>query len=150
MERNQITLKMANVVESDPTKIADEFNRYFTNIAPKIWQDIPRSRKSFRDYMGRPNQNSLIKRLDPHKSTGPFSIPNKILHLCINEISTILSDIFNLSLTTGRFLTKLKTAKVIPLYKNKGSEQEISNFRVLLYNLDKIFRETSTQKVYTI
>ena len=85
-----------------------------------------------------------------HKSTGPFSIPNKIIHLCINEISTILSDIFNLSLTTGRFLTKLKTAKVIPQYKSKGSEQEISNFRVLLYNLDKIFRETSTQKVYTI
>ena len=60
MERNQITLKMANVVESDPTKIADEFNRYFTNIAPKICQDIPRSRKSFRDYMGRPNQNSFF------------------------------------------------------------------------------------------
>ena len=92
----------------------------------------------------------IIKKLDLHKSTGPFSIPNKILHLCINEISTILSDIFNLSLTTGRFLTKLKTAKVIPQYKSKGSEQGISNFRVLLYNLDKIFRETSTQKVYTI
>ena len=51
----------------------------------------------------------IIKKLDLQKSTGPFSI---------NEISTILSDIFNLSLTTGRFLTKLKNAKVIPQYKN--------------------------------
>ena len=83
-----------------------------------------------------------------HKSTGPFSIPNKIIHLCINEISTILSDIFNLSLTTGRFLTKLKSAKVIPLYKNKGSEQEISNFRpiALLSNLDKIFEKLAHKR----
>ena len=56
----KITLKTPNVVESDPAKIADEFNRYFTNIAQKIRQDIPRSRKSFRDYMGRPNQNSFF------------------------------------------------------------------------------------------
>ena len=111
--------------------------------------------------MGRPNQNSfffspispeevvdIIKKLDPHKPTGPFSIPNKILHLCINEISTILSDIFNLSLTTGRFLTKLKTAKVILLYENKGSEQEIYNFKpiALLSNLAKIFEKLAHKR----
>lgn len=157
----KITLKIGNVVESDPTKLADEFNRYFTSIAQKIRQDIPHSRKNFRDYMVNPNQNSfffspispdeivdIIKKLDPHKSTGPFSIPNKILHLRINKISTILSDIFNLSLTTGRYITKLKTAKVIPLYKNKGSEQEISNFRpiALLSNLDKIFEKLAHKR----
>ena len=33
----------------------------------------------------------IKKKLDPNKSIGPFSIPNKILHLRINEISTIFS-----------------------------------------------------------
>ena len=123
--QKKITFKMGNVVKSDPTKLNDEFSRYFTSIAQKIRQDIPHSRKSFRDYMVNPkfflfltNQPweivDIIKKLDPHKSTCPFSIHNKIPLLRINEISSVLSDIFNLSFTTDRCMTKLKTAKVIP------------------------------------
>ena len=152
----KISLNVSNKIESNPVKLADEFNKYFTNIAQKIRQKIPLSRKRFRDYMGNRVQNSfffspiepaeivaIIRKLDPNKSTGPFSIPNKILHFFINEISTILSDIFNLSIKTGKFISKLKTAKVIPLYKRKGSEQEVSNFRpiALLSNVDKIFEK---------
>ena len=52
-------------------------------------------------------------------------------------------DIFNLSIKTGKFISKLKTAKVIPLYKRKGSEQEVSNSRpiALLSNVEKIFEK---------
>ena len=38
---------MANVVESDPTRIADEFNRYFTNIAQKIRENSLAPEKAF-------------------------------------------------------------------------------------------------------
>ena len=156
-----ISLKLDNKIESDPHKLADEFNKYFTNIAQKIKQDIPPTRKNFHDYMSRSVQNSffftpikpeeivaIIKKLDPHKSTGPFSIPNKVLHLLLNEISSILTDIFNLSFTTGKFISKLKTAKVIPIYKKKGSEQEVPNFRpiALLSNLDKIFEKLAHKR----
>ena len=91
---------------------------------------------------------AIIKKLDPHKSTGPFSIPNKVLHLLLNEISSILTDIFNLSFTTGKFISKLKTAKVIPIYKKIGSEQEVPNFRpiALLFNLDKIFEKLAHKR----
>ena len=60
-----------------------------------------------------------------------------------DEISMILTEIFNLSLTSGKFIDKLKMTNIIPLYKNKGSEQDKSNYRpiALLSNIDKIFEK---------
>ena len=154
--RVNISLNVNNNIESDPLKLAKEFNKYFTNIAENIKQKIPPTRKNFLQYLDRSNPNSffftpvdsteiatIIKKLDPHKSTCPFSIPNKILHLLIDDISQILADIFNLSLSTGKFVSKLKTAKVIPIYKNKGSEQDATNYRpiALLSNIDKVFEK---------
>ena len=154
--RVNISLNVNNNIESDPLKLAKEFNKYFTNIAENIKQKIPPTRKNFLQYLDRSNPNSffftpvdsseiatIIKKLGPHKSTGPFSIPNKILHLLIDDISQILADIFNLSLSTGKFVSKLKTAKVIPIYKNKGSEQDATNYRpiALLSNIDKVFEK---------
>ena len=62
--------------------------------------------------------------MDPKKASGPFSIPNKILVLLKDEISKILTKIFNHSFTSAlhQHLQLLKTSRVIPLYKNKGSE----------------------------
>ena len=56
-----------------------------------------------------------------------------------NEISTHLADIFNLSLSSGVFLSILKIAKVIPVHK-KESKLFCSNYRQisLLSNADKI------------
>ena len=157
----KISLKVNNTVESDPAKIADEFNKYFTGIAQKIRKKIPFSMKDFKNFLRQPNQNTfffspispeeiiaIVKDIDPHKSTGPFSIPYRILHLLLNDIAIILSDIFNLSIRTGKFISRLKTAKVIPLYKMKGSEQELSNFRpiALLSNLDKIFEKLTHKR----
>ena len=42
-----------------------------------------------------------------------------------------------------KFFSKLKTAKVISIYKNKGSEQDATNYRpiALLSNIDKVFEK---------
>ena len=65
-----------------------------------------------------------------------------------DEISMILTEIFNLSLTSGKFIDKLKMTRVIPLYKNKGSEQDKSNYRpiALSSNIDKIFEKLIHQR----
>ena len=60
---------------------------------------------------------NIISSLDPNKSTGPNSIPTKILKLLKNDISTQLSDIFNVSFSTGVFPSILKIAKVVPIHK---------------------------------
>ena len=52
-----------------------------------------------------------------NKSSGPNSIPYKILNLLKKDISKQLSDLFNLSLSLGVFPSLLKIAKVVPIYK---------------------------------
>ena len=92
-----------------------------------------------------------IIELDLNKSTGPSSIPNKILKLISSEISDVLCKIFNLSIAQGKFITELKTAKVIPIFKNKGSCLEVSNYRpvALLSNFDKIFEKLIHKRIMT-
>ena len=74
-----------------------------------------------------------------------------------DEISRILTEIFNLSLTSGKFIDKLKMTRVIPLYKNKGSEQEMqikftSYFLVdptsFIFQLVVLKKKTDLQTVY--
>ena len=56
-----------------------------------------------------------------------------------NDISQQLSDIFNMSFSTGQFPSVLKIAKVIPIHK-KQSRVDYTNYRPisLLSNIEKI------------
>ena len=85
---------------------------------------------------------NIISSLNPNKSTGPFSIPLKILKLLKKDISFQLNDIFYLSVATGVFPTNLKAAEVIPVHK-KESKRDFCNYILisLLLNLDKIFEK---------
>ena len=85
----------------------------------------------------------IIRALDKTKSTGPYSVPFQILTTMINDISEILVKIFNLSIECGIFPDMLKTVKVIPIFKNKGSPFHVSNYRPisLLSNIDQIFEK---------
>ena len=83
-----------------------------------------------------------ISSLDSHKSSGPNSIPVKILKLLKNDISQQLSDIFNMSFSTGQFPSVLKIAKVIPIHK-KQSKVDYTNYRPisLLSNIENIIEK---------
>ena len=74
----------------------------------------------------------IISSLDSHKSSGPNSIPVKILKLLKNDISQQLSDIFNMSFSTGQFPSVLKIAKVLLSNTEKTIEKlmykKLSNF----------------------
>ena len=62
-----------------------------------------------------------------NKSTGPFSIPLKLLSLIPDLIIIPLAYIINFSLSTGEFPDLLKLVKVIPIHKG-GSTQDVNNF----------------------
>ena len=61
----------------------------------------------------------IINTLDEHKSTGPSSIPTKMLKLVRNELSLSFSDICNTSFKEDIFPDKNKIAKVIPSHNKK-------------------------------
>ena len=69
-----------------------------------------------------------IGKLNPSKSTGPYSIPAKILRIIKEPLSKPLEIIFNISLSTGVVPDSFKLASVIPIYK-KGSQIKLSNYR---------------------
>ena len=114
---------------TDPLHIANIFDDYFSSTAEKTKANIKFSNKSFQDFLHHPNEQSIfitptdahevniISSLNSDKSTGPNSLPTKILKLLKNEISTHLADIFNLSFSSGVFPSILKIAKVIPVQK---------------------------------
>ena len=114
-----------------PERIANIFNNYFSTIGEKTLAKMKHSHKKYTDYFTNENPDSfflsptkkeeikfILSYLDVNKSTGPYSIPSKVLNMLKNNISEQLSDLFKLSFTTGTFPTLSKTAKVISIHKN--------------------------------
>ena len=92
---------------------------------------------------------NIISSLDSNKSVGPNSIPIKILKLLKNDISSQLSEIFNISFSSGVFPSILKTAKVIPVHK-KDSKLDFSNYCPisLLSNVEKMLEKSMYNRIY--
>ena len=117
-------LSQDNETVSNPKKIVNIFNDYFSTIAEKTKAKVRFSNKSFDEFFQYPSENSfflrptssdeitnLILLLNESKSVGPNGLPTKILNLLKNDISLQLSNIFNLSFSTGVFLLELKLLK---------------------------------------
>ena len=92
----------------------------------------------------------IISSLDSNKSVGPNNIPNKILKLLKNDISSQLYEIFNITFFSGVFPSILEIAKVIPVHK-KDSKLDFSNYRPisLLSNTEKILEMLMYNRMYT-
>ena len=90
----------------------------------------------------------VIKAL-ANKSSGPASIPLKLLIIAADLIVVPLCRIINLSFNCGVFPDVLKVAKVIPLHKG-GSTQDVNNFRPisLLSIFDKIIEKLMHKRLY--
>ena len=157
-------LQVGDVNITDPQKISNSFNDYFSSIADKILEKRKyNGSKSFRDFLAnRITENfifadcdenevtTIISSLSTSKSSGPNGIPTHILHLLKNHMSGILTKIFNLSLSSGVHPDLLKISKTIPIFK-KGSRLLVSNYRPisLLSNLNKILEKIVHNRVYT-
>ena len=109
-------ISIKNITTTVPHSI--EFN-YRTITDPEAMSNVSNIKflpKHYTDYLSHTNTNTffltptdkneisfIISSLDSHKSSGPNSIPVKILKLLKNDISQQLSDIFNMSFSTGQF-----------------------------------------------
>ena len=133
-------------------EIATAFNKYFVNAATDIQSSIRYSKNNFHDFLPPININSfflnptdeievenVILSLNPSKVIGPDSIPTKILKLLTNDVSSQLTELFNLSFSGGAFSLILKTSKTIPVFK-KDSKLKCSNYRPisLLSDIEKV------------
>ena len=98
----------------------------------------------------KPNQEVLdVINLLQNKSSGPYSIPFKLLMLIPDLLIIPLAHIINMSFNTGVYQDLLKIVKVIPIHKG-GSTQEVNNFQPisLLSIFDKIMEKIMHKKLY--
>ena len=120
--------------------IAESFNKYFTQIGPKLAKDIGTSTKSFNEYIKKHDTTQPEKvisvnelkdaffSLKINKSTGYDDISFNVVKKCFGVLHKPLLHIFNLSLQTGIYPDKLKIARVTPLLKG-GENYELRNYR---------------------
>ena len=69
-----------------------------------------------------------IKKMKDNKSPGVDGLPPKLLNEIIEQTSTPLAKLFNLSLEEGIVPSEWKEANITPLFK-KGSRNKPDNYR---------------------
>ena len=136
-------LRVGNMTIDNPVQISNELATYFVNVGPKYANAIKKSDKNISDYLKKIKRNknsiflspttpveiiNLISNLPNKTSSGFDQLNNKLLKELRHELATPLCTMFNLSLNTGCFPTKMKYAEIVPLYKSK-SKLEASNYR---------------------
>ena len=119
------------------TKIANEFNKFFIKIVPKLAQKIPQPLKRFESYMNRVNSeiennpitvNQLKKAfyfLRNNKSAGYGNISHNVVKNCFGELC---DPLFNLSSSSEICPDSWKIGKVTPIYKADDSS-DLGNYR---------------------
>ena len=155
-------LNVNGKILDDPGSIANNFNNFFANVGPNTEKSVPKvSHISPSFYLrNRIQLNFIIAHISeqdvldiitalPIKSTGPASIPTKLLKLVADLIVVPLCHIINLSFSTGVFPDVLKVAKVIVLH-NGGSTQDVNNYRPisLLSIFDKIIEKLRLKNLF--
>ena len=156
-------IKKDNQHIHDPKVIAEELNEFFSKIGPKTEKDLSKNPIIKPEkYLGERNQFDfliahvsneevldIIKDLEM-KSTGPNSIPIKLLKLIPDLILVPLCRIINNSFQTGTFPDPLKISKVIPIHK-EGPTDDVNNYRPisLLSIFDKIIEKAMHKRLYS-
>ena len=137
-------IKVEDDVITKDSEVAEVFNNYFINIASKLKEPVPNSDfKKLNNFVRSkvPNEidfqipftnqtfiRNFLLNLNVRKSTGLDNIGPRILKLSANIITPSLEFIINKSISTGKFPSVWKEAKVKPMFKN-GNKEDVNNYR---------------------
>ena len=120
--------------------IAENFNKFFTEVGPKLANEIVPPSASFKTYLStcsniqeeKPLSINELKdafyALKINKSPGHDQINFNIIKQCFGTLYKPLHHIFNLFLEVGHFPDEMKIARVTPLFKG-GDNSDMGNYR---------------------
>lgn len=152
-----------NKVIKNMNEVANEFNSFFVNVGPNLANDIIKNHGQTESgwtmenkvmqsmFLGDISENQIISVVAKTKnkmSADSDGIDMKIVKMTIDCISKPLCYIYNLSFKTGVFPDKMKTAKVIPLFK-AGDKYSFNNYRPvsILPQFSKVLLKLFVQKL---
>ena len=145
-----------NFVTHNPSRIPNILNEHFATIGNKLAMRLS-TRSNYMDYLAKsksPNSSFLFQPVSPeevkfeilslsnNKSHVPYSCPAQLLKCACDIISPVLAEIFNISISSGAYPSKLKIPKLTAIFKY-DDETDALNYRPisLLSNFNKIFEK---------
>ena len=148
---------------TEKSEIANSFNTFFTQVGPKLANniDIPLG-KSHSDYLTKPSNSTfnfqnieetdiiqIIDNLPNKTSRGNDDLSYQFIKRIKISLTKPLSIIINQILNSGIFPEKLKIAKVIPIHK-KDDNKLFNNYRPisLLPVMSKIVEKCIYKQLY--
>jgi hypothetical protein len=152
-------------LETSPLQMAEIQNKYYIDKVHTIRNDLQGHNKDPLDLLKNKLEGNqatfctqavspdkvekIISQLKNSKSSGLDNLDTYILKLTKSAIVPSVCHIVNLSITMNRFPTKWKIAKVVPLYKGKGSKVDPKNYRpvAILPILSKVLERVMFQQV---
>ena len=156
IKHNKISsLNINDERQTEPNKIAESFNKFFSEIGENLAKKFPNDCSGFKNYLTEPAINSMllsqtyeseitkiIKSLKNTNSTGYDNFSTKFIKLSSSILAPALTKMFNISIKAGIYPSNLKIAKVIPIFK-KGDPSSVNNYRPIsiLSPINKIFEK---------
>lgn len=118
------------VTTTNDALLADELNNYFSrfetnnlsNSFPSVVTDLPALTVQQHEV------RQVFKAVNTRKAAGPDGVPGKVLKACCNELSSVFTTIFNLSLAQAIVPSSLKSATIIPIPK-KSPSNSLADYR---------------------
>ena len=150
---NDIVLKDGDDVVSDPAKLTEIFNTYYSNVASTIGFEV--EIVSVEDALQKHSQHpsvheiktntpelpvfnfqllnvsdveSQLTNIDVKKATGYDKIPGKLLSKAYREPSVPMTNVSKTCISRSKFSAVLKSAELNPIYKKKDNLAE-ENYR---------------------
>jgi len=157
-----IELYSNNLKIVEQTEVANCLNNYFSTVARELDAKIPRTDSCPLSFMGDRRGTSLfispVTELDVRtvvcalkcKNFDLNSVPTFIYKHCVDLMGPVLSELFNISVRSGRFPSALKLARIVPVHKS-GDNNSANNYRPIsnLSDLAKIFEKLMYRQLIT-
>jgi hypothetical protein len=134
-------LEVGGVKIEGDVNISNCFNDYFANVGRRLIPEIPKTNKSFLDYLPTREEREFIfqpvdetlvlnyiQSIKPKHSTDNDDISMNLIHKVAIHIIKPLVHIINLSFREGIFPDRMKISKVIAIFKG-GIASLLDNFR---------------------
>jgi hypothetical protein len=156
---HEISLKDNDQIVSDPVRVTNLFNEYFTTIADNLARNIPPVNKDPLEYVTNTVNSFALLPTDPteilqiigsfkSKGSNLDTIPSFVFKHVASELSSVVSCLINRSFAEGQFPNSLKVARVIPIFKS-GPRDMASNYRPIstLEFLSKVYEKAMCNRL---
>ena len=141
----------------EASQIPNILNKHFATVGNRLASKLPSPPKHHLDYVSKclsPLSSFLFEEVFPDeirseilsipndKSYGLYSSPIELLKLSSFIMPPVLSELLNLSIKSASYPSKLKIAKITPIFKC-DDEADANNYRPisLLSNFNRIFEK---------